>query len=138
MCGTNLLTACSHRRQRGASLISAVFLITALAVLGALMTKLTQFTSTKTVKEWYGAQALYAAESAISAAAFDIITTDDCTPRSDTAVAVSSNSSALYSAICRQPGQSGRTVNLYEITATGTAGSGTYQAQRRIIVQFIP
>lgn len=138
MCGTKRLAAYSPRQQCGASLISAVFLITALAVLGALMTKLTQFTSTQTVKEWYGAQALYAAESAISAAAYDIITTDDCAPRSDTAVTVSSNSSALYSAICRQPGQSGRTVNLYEITATGTAGSGSYQAQRRIIVQFIP
>lgn len=125
-------------RQKGASLITAVFLITALAILAALMTKLIQFGSHKTVKEWHGAQALYAAESTISAATYDIVSNDNCAARPNTNVAVDSNSSGVYSISCNQPGQSGRTVNLYEITATGTAGSGNYQAQRRIIVQFIP
>ena len=126
------------RYQRGVSLITAVFLITALAVLAALMTKLTQFSSTKSIKEFHGAQALYAAESAVSAAAYDIISNDNCVARSNTSISIGSGSSASYSASCHQPGQSGRTVNLYEITATGSSGSGDYLAQRRIVVQFIP
>jgi MSHA biogenesis protein MshP len=138
MCGINsIASAGSHYKQHGAALISAIFLITALAVLAALMTKLTVFGSSKSIKEWYGAQSLYAAESAVSAAAYDIISTNTCGTRSGT-VTVDSNSSASYTFTCNQPGQSGRTIDLYEITATGNAGSGSYLAQRRIIVQFIP
>ncbi|SCZ65178.1 hypothetical protein [Thiohalomonas denitrificans] len=132
MCGIN------RRRQQGASLITAIFLITALAVLAALMTKLTQFGNTKTIKEWYSAQALYAAESAISAAAYDIVDSDDCADRNNINVTVDSKSSAIYSVTCNQPGLGTHDVNLYEITATGTAGNGSYQAQRRIVVQFLP
>ena len=124
--------------QRGASLIAAVFLITGLAVLGALMTKLTLTSNIKTVKEWHAQQALYAAESAVSYAAYDIFNNDDCAARTDIAVAIDTNISSTYSVSCAQPGQSGRTVNYYEINATGTASSGDYQAQRRIIVQLIP
>lgn len=125
-------------RQQGASLITAVFLITALAVLGALTTKLSQFSQTKTIKEWHAAQSLYAAESAVSAAAYDIISNDNCVARPATNVSIDTNSAGTYSVMCTQPGQSGKTVNLYQITATGTAGSGDFQTQRQIIVQFIP
>lgn len=124
--------------QKGASLIAAVFLITGLAVLGALMTKLTQSNSTKTIKEWHAQQALYAAESAVSYAAYDIFNNDNCTARNNISVTIDTNVSAEYSATCVQPGQSGITVNYYEIDATGTASTGDYQAQRRIVVHLIP
>ena len=102
------------------------------------MTKFTVINSKKTIKEWYGQQALYAAESTISYAAYDILNNDDCVARTDIAVAIDSNISGVYSATCNDPGMSGQTINYYEISATGTASSGDYLAQRRIIVQLIP
>lgn len=128
---------CLPRSQRGASLITAVFLITALAVLAALTTKLTQFTNTKTLKEWYAVQALASAESAVSAAAYDIINANNCAARTGVTVTVASGS-ASYDASCSQPGLGGNTVNLYQIAATGSAGSGDHQATRRIVVQLAP
>ena len=52
-------------RQRGAALIAAIFVITALAALGGLMTQLLVLGSEETIDEWYSAQALYAAESGV-------------------------------------------------------------------------
>lgn len=124
--------------QRGASVLSAIFLITGLAVLAALMTKLTIFGNIKSVKEWNGAQALYAAESAISAATYSIVTNSCSTTTTTGSVTINTTSSATYSYICRQPGESSRTIDLYEITANGTAGSGDSLAERQIVVQFIP
>jgi hypothetical protein len=57
------------KRHSGASLLTAVFLITALALLGALMTRLMVLSSTETIQEWYAAQSLYAAESGVDWAA---------------------------------------------------------------------
>lgn len=132
MCETKL-----HRHQGGASIITAIFLITGLAILAALMSKLTIFGATQSVKEWHAAQALYAAESAISAAVYDITNTSVCGARNGD-VDVTANSTGTYTFTCNQPGNNGQTVDLYEITATGTAGSGDLMAERRIIVQFIP
>ena len=53
----------SPSSQRGASLITAIFLITALAILGALMTRLTILGQNEVIDEWYSSQALHAAES---------------------------------------------------------------------------
>lgn len=125
--------------QRGASIISAIFLITALAVLGALMTKLTIMGSQETINEFYSAQALYAAESGTDWAAYHIINNDTCTsgyPYSATAIPVGTDSSVDVTISCAQPGKNGQTINLYHITVTGKAGNG--RAQRQLKVQFIP
>lgn len=130
-------------KERGASLIAAVFLITGLATLGALMTKLMVSGQNETIKEWYAQQAIYAAESAVSYAAYDLFTEytadpTNCLSRTDIAVAIATNISALYSIYCRQPGQNSKTINYYEITATGTASSGDYMVEREIVVHLIP
>lgn len=59
-------------KQRGASLITAIFLITALATLAALMTRLNVHGSVVTVNEYFSARALSAAESGIDWAIYDI------------------------------------------------------------------
>lgn len=130
----------AQQRQKGAALISAIFLITALAILAALMTKLTQFSSNKSVKEWNATQALYAAESAVSAATYDIIhiQNNSCTARTNISVSIDSNSSATYSVTCNNVGLTGQTINHYQIIATGKAGGGDYQAQRTLSIQFVP
>lgn len=126
------------RSQRGASILAAIFLITALAVLGALMTKLTIMSSQETINEFYSAQALYAAESGTDWAAYHIINNDTCVagyPYTATDIPVGSDSSVDVTISCSQPGKNGQTINLYYITVTGKAGG---RAQRQLMVQFIP
>lgn len=129
---------CLPRPQTGASILTAIFLITALAVLGALMTKLTIMSSKETINEFYSAQALYAAESGNDWAAYHILNNDTCTlgyPYTAD-VPISTDSSVTVVINCFQPGKNGQTINLYYITTTGKAGSGS--AQRELRVQFIP
>ena len=61
------------KKERGASLITAIFLITALAALGTLMTRLTIHGSVVTINEYFSSRALGAAESGLDWAIYDII-----------------------------------------------------------------
>ncbi len=121
-------------RQRGASLVMAIFLITALAALGGLLTQLLVLGSEETINEWYSAQALYAAESGVAWAARDI---------SAGGSGGISNGVVLMDRVWMTTSVStvsigGRT--LYNITSTGSAGGvvSAPRAQRRIVVQFMP
>ena len=129
-----------NRYQKGASILTAIFLITALAVLGSLMTKLTITSNQETINEMYSAQALYAAESGTDWAAYHILNNDTCSaadyPPYTATVPVSATSTVEVSINCAQTGKSNQTINLYHITVTGKAG-GT-RAQRQLTVQFIP
>ena len=121
------------KKQSGLSLITAVFLITGLALLAALMTRLMVMQSEETLNEWYSAQALYAAETGIDWAANDLsnggggITVNTAiNPESRVTTAISSVTSGSRT--------------LYTITSTGAAG-GTVanpRVQRQIVVQFMP
>ena len=64
------LTARKH--QFGVSIIAAIILLLALSLLGAMIAVLTATQSESTVNEWLSAQALYAAESGVQAAAYRI------------------------------------------------------------------
>ncbi len=121
-------------RQRGASLVMAIFLITALAALGGLLTQLLVLGSEETLNEWYSAQALYAAESGVEWAARDI--------RAGGAGSIS-NGVVLADQAWMTTTVSPLTIGgqtLYTITSTGTAGGSVYSPrnQRRIVVQFMP
>ena len=63
----------TFQRQRGATLIVAIFLITALAVLGASMTRMMVIGSADTIDEWRSAQAFYSAESGVEWALWDLL-----------------------------------------------------------------
>lgn len=136
MCATHRSEPSLKRYQHGASILTAIFLITALAVLGALMTKLTIMGSRETITEWYSAQALYAAESGTDWAAFHILSDDNCNnyPYTNT-VPVSAETSVNIDITCYKVGKNNSTINLYHIVTTGNA---TGMAQRQIAVQFIP
>jgi len=56
----------SAKRQRGVSLVAAIFLTTAMALLGALLIRLLIVGSQETLQEWYSSQALYAAETGVN------------------------------------------------------------------------
>ncbi len=54
------------RNQRGVSLVAAIFLLTGMSILGALLSRLLIVGVGETMQEWYASQALYAAESGVS------------------------------------------------------------------------
>lgn len=134
---------CSRQRQRGASLIAAIFLIVGLAALGLLLARTTALTSEETIAEWYSAQALYAAESGIDYAVHQIVsgswTTDD-PPPSPWAPGTLREVRAgqawfyVYTELSETAG-----ARLWTITSTGVAGADSANplAQRRVQVRFL-
>jgi len=129
-----LLKAGLASRQRGASLVMAIFLITALAALGGLLTQLLVLGSEETINEWYSAQALYAAESGVEWAARDI----SAGGSGGISNGVVLTDQAWMTTTVSPVSIGGRT--LYTITSTGSAGGlvSAPRAQRRIVVQFMP
>lgn len=138
-----------HRRQRGVSLIGAIFLITGLSLLGALLTRLLVINVEETMGEWYSAQAFAAAESGIDYAAYNVIY---ATPACTGAGTVNND---FYSGTVNNPPAQGlvyaafsvdyecELVNgdpLYKFTVTGSAGesAGVIKAQRELEVHFMP
>lgn len=121
-------------RQSGVSLITAVFLITGLALLAALMTRLTVMQSTETINEWYSAQALYAAEAGLDWAAQDLLSGG---------TGVTNNTEVTLNTSWVTTTVNSVTVGsktLFTITSTGTAGGtrASPRVQRQLQVQFMP
>jgi hypothetical protein len=127
----SLINRTSPVRQRGAALIAAIFVITALAALGGLMTQLLVLGSEETIDEWYSAQALYAAESGVQWSIYK-------GGASNTNQAVVVGSAWFDVNVTTTNYAGGKT--LYIITSTGKAGgtAATPRTQRRIVVQYMP
>ncbi|MCW8827815.1 MAG: hypothetical protein OQK94_02030 [Gammaproteobacteria bacterium] len=123
-------------RQRGVSIIAAIFLLVALSTLGALMTVLLSSQSLQSATDLLSNQALYAAESAVQASAYRINQSQDCTAGDVTAQQLEAGLDAWYTI-----SGSNDTINghaLCRIIATGMAGgsSGNPIAQRQITVLY--
>jgi len=118
-------------RQRGAALISAIFVITALAALGGLMTQLLVLGSEETIDEWYSAQALYAAESGVEWSVYN-------SGASNTDQVVVAGRAWFDVNVTTTNYGGGKT--LYTITSTGKAGgtAASPRTQRQIVVQYMP
>jgi hypothetical protein len=119
------------RRQGGAALIAAIFVITALAALGAVMTQLLVLGTEQTLDEWYSSQALYAAESGVEWSIYN-------GGAAAVGQSVVAGSAWFDVAVTTTNFGSGRT--LYTITSTGRAG-GTLanpRTQRQIVVEYMP
>lgn len=117
--------------QAGAALIAAIFVITALAALGGLMTQLLVLGTEETIDDWYSAQALYAAESGVEWSVYN-------GGASGTAQVVVADRAWFDVSVASIPYAGGKT--LYTITSTGKAGgtSGSPRTQRQIVVQYMP
>lgn len=118
-------------RQRGASMIAAIFVITALAGLGAVMTQLLVSGSEETINEWYSAQALYAAESGVEYAVYTGGGTANLVVVANRAWVDVNMATIAYGG--------GKT--LYTLTSVGRAGgtvAGTSRAYRQLNVQYMP
>jgi hypothetical protein len=100
------------------------------------MTQLLVVGSEETIDEWYSAQALYAAESGVDWAIWDL-TVNGGTGASTNSTVV--NNQAWMTTTVSTLTING-TNNLYTITSTGTAGgtSASPRTQRQIVVQYMP
>lgn len=131
----------SSKQQSGAALIAAIFLITGLAVLGSLSTKITVMSANTTVNDLFSSRALFAAESGTDWAAHYIQYTlaPTCiasfTAYNGTQDVVTGQSQFAIEAKCKRvPAPS--TFYLYTIRSTGTAGSGNNTATRTLTTQL--
>jgi type II secretory pathway component PulK len=121
------------RSQQGAALIAAIFLITALAAMGAFLTRLLVMQSEETLNEWYSAQALYAAEAGVD---WTIYSDAETGPGAANARSVLPGQ-AWFNTTRNSVTVAGRT--LYTIVSVGSAGGDVNapRAQRRIEVQYM-
>ena len=125
-------------RQGGASIITAIFLITALAALAVAMTRMTVHNAIITAEDYLSQQALSAAESGVEWAAYDLIsgnagTTVDTAVGGNSWFTVAVNQWVIDSGSANQ-----RTY--FEITSTGEAGGTAANplVQRQVTVYFMP
>ena len=120
------------RRQDGATIITVLFLVTALAALGTFMWRTQVVTSRMTTTEWDSARALYAAESGVQWAAWRAWQGQT---GNGTGLDGENGESWFDSSVSSQAIGS-RT--LVTIEATGRAGTSNAQpaAERRLRVQF--
>ena len=129
------MTPLQHR-QRGVSLVAAIFLLVALATLGALMTVLLSSQSLTSVSDYYANQALYSAESAVQRAAYHINQGRDCTAGNVSEQPLEAGLDAWYSISGSSDTIGGHQV--CRIIATGMAGGSSANpiSQRQITVLY--
>ncbi len=130
------------RTQRGASLITAIFLITALAAIAALMTRQSIHSTIETTNEYFSAQALYAAEAGVDRAAYDILFNGGDGQAADQSVP-GAGAPAWYTTTVRSWTVDTGSTNqktYYEVTSTGEAGGSaiTPVVSRRLVVYIMP
>lgn len=118
-----------YRKQRGVSLIAAIFLLTGMAILGALLTRLLVTGIGEGMQEWYSSQALYAAESGVSWRLYG--------GNVDSADLVVIPGQAWFSVTSTATAVGGQT--MLTITSTGRAGTGAGNilASRQIVVRVM-
>lgn len=126
------------KSQRGASIITAIFLITALAALAAAMTRMTTHSAIVTTDDYFASQALYAAESGVEWAAHDIISGNTGT-LTDSAVSTNSWFTTSVTSWTIDSGSANQRT-YYQITSVGEAGgsSSSPRVQRLVTVYFMP
>jgi len=118
------------RRQKGASLIAAIFVMTALLAIGTAMTQLMVLGSEESINEWYSAQALYAAESGAEWSIYN----GGVAGANQVVVSGRSWFSVTLTATNFAGGNT-----LFTITSTGLAGESlaNIRTRRRILIQYM-
>jgi len=118
-------------RQRGFSIVSAIFLLVVLSALGAFMLTFSNVQQMTSAQDVQGSRAYQAARTGIEWGAYQILQNSGSCAASTT-VPLGGNLSGFNLIVtCNKTTytEGGNTVNLYQITATansGTVGSTTY------------
>ena len=141
MCATSSSRGLHPGRQGGASLLAAIFVIVILAMLGVLMVRMLAVASHDTVTEWYSTQALFAAESGVEWAAYDLVVTGgDGATGCDVGDwrDLDDDTLAWFCTEVDTTELAGEEKEIHTITSIGRAGGSATEprAQREITVRF--
>lgn len=111
--------------QRGFAMVSAIFLMVVLALLGGLMLSLSNSQQISSVRDLLGTRAYYAARAGIEWGAYQALRSSSCSPASPMPNAMAATGFAVQ-VVCVASGpydEAGVSVTLYQITATASAGT---------------
>lgn len=113
------------RAQRGFAMVSAIFLMVVLALLGGLMLSMSNSQQISSVRDLLGTRAYYAARAGIEWGAYQALRNSTCSPASAMPNAMPATGFAVQ-VVCVASGpydEAGVSVTLYQITATASAGT---------------
>jgi Tfp pilus assembly protein PilX len=123
-------------RQKGVSIITAIFIITGLLVLGLLITRLMMMSSTTTLNEWYSAQSLYAAEAGVDCAAYNATYSVTSCGNATNACTAADCPDAQFAFTVNTLDFSG--TRRYLISSTGSTNGLHGPVQRQISAEYFP
>jgi len=113
------------QRQRGFAMVSAIFLMVVLALLGGLMVTMSNSQQISAVRDIQGARAYYAARAGIEWGAYQAVQSGACAATSAMPNAVSATGFAVQ-VVCTQIGplnEGASDYYVYQITATASTGT---------------
>jgi len=114
-------TSASVVRQRGFSLVTAIFLLVILAMLGAFMIKLSTTQNITSAQDYQGSQAFRAARAGMEWGLASIKTLGTCPPTATTTMALGSYSVAVTYK-CNPYDEGGNTRNIFWLESTAITG----------------
>ena len=123
-------------RQKGVSIITAIFIVTGLLVLGLLIARLMMMSSTTTINEWYSAQSLYSAEAGVDCAAYNATYGADICGNGTNACDAADCPDAQFVFTTDVLDFSG--ARRYMITSTGSTSALHGTVQRQISAEYFP
>jgi MSHA biogenesis protein MshP len=125
------------KRQRGFAIISAVFIVVVLALLGAMIVSLSTTQQVGSTRDLLGSRAYFAAKAGIEWGAYQALQASTCS--GSTTLPALSGSAQGFSVVvnCSLSGpvdEAGTSVLVYKITSTATVGTvgGLDYAERQL------
>jgi MSHA biogenesis protein MshP len=112
------------RRQQGFTIISAVFLIVILALLGAMMVSMSTSQQVGSARDLIGSRAYFAAKTGIEWGAYQVLQAGSC--NASTALPPATLANFTVTVTCARSGpfdEAGTTVNVYQLNSTATTGT---------------
>lgn len=114
-----------HRGSRGFAMVSAIFLLVVLAMLGALMVSMSNTQQISAARDTLGTRAYYAARAGIEWGAYQALRNSSCLASASPApLATATGFTVVVTCSASGPHDEGGTsVTLYQITATASTGT---------------
>lgn len=114
------------RTQHGFAMVSAIFLMVVLALLGGLMLSMSNSQQISGVRDLLGTRAYYAARAGIEWGAYQALRAGSCPPSATPMPNAVAATGFAVQVVCTASGpydEAGVSVRLYQITATASAGA---------------
>lgn len=114
-----------RRRDRGFAMVSALFLMVVLGLLGALMVSMSNTQQLSAVRDTVGTRAYYAARAGIEWGAYQALQSGSClASASPASLATATGFGVVVTCSASGPyDEGGTSVTLYQITATASTGT---------------